>query len=73
MLTALPTERQRKLLAAIAQLNLAGMHSAYEIAGNPDLQGMSAARIKEKIAGMTADEIVDYAARSYKPGDPKAQ
>ena len=73
MLTQLPTDRQRKLLAAVVQLNMAGVHSAYEVVGNPELQTMSAARVKERIAGMTADEIVEYAKQSYKPGDPKTE
>jgi len=73
MLAQLPTDRQRKLLSALVQLYVSGVHSAYEVVDNPKFQNMSAAGVKDKIAGMTADEIVEYAKQSHKPGDPKTE
>lgn len=52
---------KHKLISALVELNLAGVNSAYEVVKNPDLQTLSAARIKDKIAGLTADQIVELA------------
>lgn len=61
--SASPEERQQ-LIIALLKLNLAGVSSAYEVAGNPELQTLSAARIKDKISGLTADEIIELAERT---------
>jgi hypothetical protein len=39
-------------------------NSAYEVASNPELQRVGPARIKDRIAGMTAEEIIDFADRN---------
>ena len=52
---------KQKLISALAELNLAGVKSAYEVVNNPDLQTLSAARIKDKIAGLTAEQIIELA------------
>ena len=56
MADRLGAKRQQKLLI--------GVNSAYETVANPELRKMSVARIKDKIAGMTADEIIDFANRN---------
>lgn len=56
-------DEQQKLLAAVVQINLAGVKSVSEVMSNPDLQSLSAVRIKDKIAGMTAAQIIDFANR----------
>ncbi|WDS37991.1 DUF6694 family lipoprotein [Pseudoxanthomonas sp.] len=58
MMKALPQNKQSALAAAILQLNLAGVNSAYDVVGNPSLQSLSAGRIKDRIAGFSADEII---------------
>lgn len=64
MLNELATTEKSKLITAMIQLNLVGVQSAYEVVGNPELQSPSPARVKDKIAGMTADEIIDLANRT---------
>jgi hypothetical protein len=54
----------QKLALAVLMLNMAGVKSAYEVVGNPELQSPSIGRIKDKVAGMTADEIITLAART---------
>ena len=56
-------ERQ-KLGLAIVLINMEGVKSAYEVIGNPELEAPSVGRIKDKVAGMTADEIIALAART---------
>ncbi|MDR7192398.1 hypothetical protein [Luteimonas terrae] len=52
---------KRDLAMAMAKINLEGVQSAYEIVQRPELQTMSIGRIKDRVAGMTADEIVALA------------
>lgn len=61
MLSELPNGKQQELLVAMIEINLEGVQSAYDIVGNPQLQRMSITRIKDRVAGMTAEEIVAYA------------
>lgn len=56
-------DQQQQLLAAVIQINLVGVKSVDEVTSNPDLQNLSAVRIKDKIAGMTAAQIIDFANR----------
>jgi hypothetical protein len=59
-----PVTQKNKLISAMIQLNLVGVQSANEMVERPELQSLSPVRIKDKIAGMTADEIVDLANRT---------
>lgn len=52
---------KRDLAMAMAKINLEGVQSAYEIVQRPELQTMSIGRIKDRVAGMTADQIVALA------------
>lgn len=56
--------KKQKLLVAILQINLAGVNSAYEVAGNPELQRLGIARIKDKVANLNADEIIELGNRT---------
>lgn len=64
MADRLGAKRQQKLEIAILQINMIGVNSAYETVANPELRRVSVARIKDRIAGMTADEIIDFANRN---------
>lgn len=56
--------KKQKLLVAMLQINLAGVNSAYEVAGNPELQRLGIARIKDKVANLNADEIIELGNRT---------
>lgn len=58
----LPQQKQLQLMLAMLSINMIGVNSAHEVAGNPDLQSPSIGRIKDVVAGMSADEIIAYAA-----------
>jgi uncharacterized protein YpmS len=66
-------EKQKELQIALVQLNFAGVHSAYEVVNDPNKQVADAAHVKAKIVGMDADEIIAFAARNRKPGDPTVE
>ena len=57
---AAPAKRQQ-LLIAMLKLNMVGIHSAYDVVNNPELQSFGISRVKDKVAGLTADEIIDLA------------
>ena len=58
-------EKQQKALAvAMLKLNMAGVQSAHEVVQDKDLQSLSIARIKDRVAGMTAEEIIALAERT---------
>ncbi|MBF6023410.1 DUF6694 family lipoprotein [Lysobacter niastensis] len=59
----LPGDDWQKLSMAMIAINLKGVQSAGEIVRNPELQRPSISRIKDEVAGMTAQEIIDYAAK----------
>src|SRR5258708_4581238 len=61
MLAAASAQDQQKLQVALIQLNLAGVNSAYDVASNPELQNPSVIRVKDKLAGLTAEEIIELA------------
>ncbi len=61
MMDALSPEEQQKLAIAVVMLNMEGVKSVYEVVGNPDLQKPSMAHIRDKVAGMTAEEIIERA------------
>lgn len=54
-------DKQPELLIAILKLNMAGVESAIDVAADPELQSISVSRIKHRIDGMTADEIIELA------------
>jgi hypothetical protein len=64
MLSHLDRRHQTELLGAIVQLNFVGVTSVYQALDKPDLQRPSVVRIKDKIAGLTADEIIELAKKT---------
>jgi hypothetical protein len=64
MLAESNTQEKQQLLIAVLKLNLVGVSGAREMVANPELQNLSAARIKQRIAGMTAHEIIALADRT---------
>ncbi|WP_157062447.1 DUF6694 family lipoprotein [Pseudoxanthomonas dokdonensis] len=64
MAEALTSENRQELLVAMLKLNMTGVNSVYEVIQNPDLQSPSIARIKDKVDGMTAQQIIDLANRT---------
>lgn len=44
------------------------MNSAYEVAGNPELQRFGIARVKDRVAGLDADEIIALGGRASNAG-----
>ena len=80
MVQSLKEDQQQALVIALLQINFIGVESAEEMAGNADLHNPSAARVKDKIAGMTAPEIIEFAKKNatttafiegHEPGVPK--
>ena len=55
---------QRELALAVLVLNMEGVKSAYEVVGNPELQAPSVERIRSKVAGLTAEEIIALSKRN---------
>lgn len=51
-------EQKRELPLALLKISLAGANSAYDVVGAPDLQTLGITRIKDKVSGMTAEEII---------------
>ena len=63
MVNGAPAAQRQKLLIAMLKLNLDGVDSAYQVVGNPEFDELGIARIKDKIDGMTANEIIALAER----------
>jgi hypothetical protein len=57
-------KKNQQLQIAMVQLNLVRVNSASEVVSNPELQNLSVVRIKDKVAGLTADEIIELANRT---------
>lgn len=55
---------QQKLGLAVLVLNMQGVKSASEVVNNPALQSPSIVRIRTKVAGMTAEQIIALAAKN---------
>ncbi|WP_181302825.1 DUF6694 family lipoprotein [Rhodanobacter sp. PCA2] len=55
---------QQKLALAVLMLNMQGVKSAHEVVNKPELQSPTITRIRQKVAGMTADEIIALAAQN---------
>jgi hypothetical protein len=64
MLNQLPEPKQMKLSLAVLVINMIGVNSAYEVVNKPELQSPSVGRIKDLVAGMSADEIIAFAAKN---------
>lgn len=64
MMKRLPKAKQEKLAAAVLVINMEGVKSVHEAIRDPELQSPSIERIKDTVAGMTADEIIAYADRT---------
>jgi hypothetical protein len=63
MASELPGDGWRKLSMAMIAINLKGVQSAHEVVNNPALQSPTIGRIKDEVAGMTAQEIIEYASK----------
>lgn len=63
MTTSLSPRKQQALQIAVLVLNMDGVSSAYEAVNNPELQRPSIERIRDKVSGMTADEIIRLSKR----------
>lgn len=61
MLLQADDSRQQELQMAMLTLNLDG-HSAWDVVETAELQSLSIAGIKNRVAGMTAEEIIALAA-----------
>ena len=61
MLGAVDSRKRMELLTAMVAINLQGVESVYDVAGNEDLHKLSISRVREQLDGMTADEILAYA------------
>jgi hypothetical protein len=80
MIKTLKPDDQQALVIALIQINLAGAQSAQDMLHNPNMQNPSAGQVRDKIAGMTAPEIIAFANRTattkafvegQEPGVPK--
>ena len=63
MTKAASPKKKQQLLIAMLQINMAGVQSAHEVVRNPELQSLGIARIKDKVSGLTADEIIELGGR----------
>ncbi|TAM15234.1 MAG: hypothetical protein EPN68_17670 [Rhodanobacter sp.] len=64
MMGELSQAEQQKLAIAVLVLNMQGVKSAREVVNNPALQSPSIARIRTKVAGLTAPQIIALAAKN---------
>jgi hypothetical protein len=63
MVASAKPKTRKKLMEAILKINLAGVKSVTEAMENPELQSLGIVRIKDQVAGMTAEEIIEYGER----------
>jgi hypothetical protein len=54
---------KKKLLEAMLKINLSGVQSATEMIDNPELKSFGITRIKDKVAGLNAEEIIELGER----------
>jgi uncharacterized protein DUF6694 len=80
MMESLKPDQQQALAIALIQINLGGAQSAQDMLRNPNMQHPSAGQVRDKIAGMTAPEIIAFANKTattkafiqgQEPGVPK--
>ncbi|MDR7133908.1 hypothetical protein J2X06_001092 [Lysobacter niastensis] len=64
MMRQLSEPKKRQLGLAVVMLNMVGVNSVYEVINNPELKAPSVGRIKDRVAGMSADEIIALAAKT---------
>jgi len=50
--------KKQRLPEAMLKIDLAGVLSVYEVIDDPELKSLGIARIKDQVAGMTAEEII---------------
>lgn len=58
---SLDQDAQIELVTAIVKLNMVGINSAEEMLADPELRSPGPVRIKDRIAGLTAAEIIELA------------
>jgi len=58
MFWELPEAKRLELQMAILQLNMDGVGSASEMLADPELRNPRIKRIRDRVAGMTADQII---------------
>ena len=63
MVASSNASKKQKLLEAMLKINLAGVKTASDVVHHPEMHSLGIARIKERVAGMTADEIIEYGER----------
>ena len=63
MTTSLSPRKQQALQIAVLVLNMDGVSSAFDVVQDPELQRPSIERIRDKVSGMTADEIIRLSKR----------
>lgn len=61
MLNDASKKQQQELIIAMIKLNMEGVKSAHELVDNKELQNPSIIRIKDRVDGMNAEEIIDLA------------
>lgn len=64
MSESLDQDAQIELATAIVQLNMVGINSAKEMLADPELRSPGPVRIKDRIAGLTAAEIIELAEKT---------
>ncbi len=68
MVESVSAAKKQKLLVAMLQINLEGVNSAHEVVGDPELQRFGIARVKDRVAGLDADEIIALGGRASSGG-----
>ena len=68
MVESVSAAKKQKLLVAMLQINLEGVNSAHEVVGDPELQRFGIARVKDRVAGLDADEIIALGGRASNAG-----
>jgi tellurite resistance protein len=63
MIESLPARKRQQLQIAVLILNMDGVSSAHEVVNDPELQHPSIVRIKDRVSGMTADEVIRLSKR----------
>lgn len=63
MIESLPARKRQQLQIAVLILNMDGVSSAHEVVNAPELQHPSIVRIKDRVSGMTADEVIRLSKR----------
>lgn len=64
MLRMLSMEERQQLVAAVMMLNFEGVRSATEVMADPALRSPSIARIRARVDGLSADEIIALASEN---------